>query len=99
MCISSLVFLLLRLHAKQGTVLLMCCLRSQCPVILTGKAAKFLGKLGRRVARTPKHGGGGSMDAAPTPNVIHDAYGGPSGYILQPKSFKSAAWALTRLHA
>lgn len=69
----------------------LCCrcvtLDSQCPVILTGKAAKFLGKLGRRVARTPKHGGGGSMDAAPTPNVIHDAYGGPSGYILQPRSF------------
>ena len=71
----------------------MCYLNSQCPVIFTGKAAKFLGKLGRRVARTPKHGGGGSMDAAPTPNVIHDAYGGPSGYISQSGWINSAAWA------
>ena len=43
-----------------------------------GKAAKFLGKLGRRVARTPKHGGGGTVDAAPTP-LIHDAHGGAAG--------------------
>ena len=42
-----------------------------------GKAAKFLGKLGRRVARS-KHGGGGTADAAPTP-LINDAYGGTPG--------------------
>ncbi len=47
-----------------------------------GKAAKFLGKLGRRVARTPKYGGGGTVDAAPTP-LIHEAYGGTPGYVLQ----------------
>ncbi|CAL5226967.1 g9852 [Coccomyxa viridis] len=43
-----------------------------------GKAAKFLGKLGRRVARTQKYGGGGTADAAPTP-LIHEAHGGTPG--------------------
>lgn len=61
---------------------------SDCPglsgssrwILQAGKAAKFLGKLGRRVARTPKYGGGGSLDAAPTP-LIHEAYGGPPGCV------------------
>lgn len=52
-------------------------LSKEIPVMCAGKAAKFLGKLGRRVARS-KHGGGGTADAAPTP-LINDAYGGTPG--------------------
>ena len=51
---------------------------TQRNMLHAGKAAKFLGKLGRRVARTPKHGGGGTVDGAPTP-LIHDAHGGAGG--------------------
>ena len=59
-----------------------------CP----GKAAKFLGKLGRRVARTPKYGGGGTADAAPTP-LIHDSYGGTPGCAELTAADKSALCA------